>query len=303
MVDIANGGSFTENDISLSLHALSVFLKAYYGKGCFVFIDEYDSPYDNAFRNGYYEKAQTILSQLFSLLLKVTNNHLSHITILLFGSILQNNGNVKRAMVLGVTEMAQNEQYSGLNNLPVYSMQDAKYQPFFGFTEPELISLLSDTRKSDMESLKKEENDYLVPFLAENDQEIQIRIFNPWTYAILKRTGKYTKFWSNTYHCLILHALFQKSIKHPVLKSLFFGDDPTPVIDIQRGMSYSSLRSIDSKQILTFLFYIGFLTFDKSHSFFRFPAREVSLEISSIYFETNGDKSNKLINYLPRMKL
>ena len=71
MIDIANGGSFTKNNIARSLFALSMFLKAYYGKRCFVFIDEYDAPYDTAYQNGYYEKARPIMSQLLSSLLKV----------------------------------------------------------------------------------------------------------------------------------------------------------------------------------------------------------------------------------------
>jgi hypothetical protein len=75
VIDIANNGSFDENDITISLHALSKFLKAYYGKPCIVFIDEYDAPYDTAYQYGYYEKAQPIIGQLLNLLLKVLLSH------------------------------------------------------------------------------------------------------------------------------------------------------------------------------------------------------------------------------------
>jgi hypothetical protein len=71
VIDTANHKILEENDISFSLFALSMFLNAYYGKPCFVFIDEYDLPYDTAYHNGYYEKARSVMSQLFSLLLKV----------------------------------------------------------------------------------------------------------------------------------------------------------------------------------------------------------------------------------------
>ena len=75
MIDIANHGLLDESDITVSLHALSKFLNAYYGKHCIVFIDEYDTPYDTAYQNGYYEEAQPIIAQLLSSLLKVLLSH------------------------------------------------------------------------------------------------------------------------------------------------------------------------------------------------------------------------------------
>ena len=48
-------------------------------------------------------------------------------------------------MILGVSKVAQSGFLSGLNNLTVCSMKDTRYQPFFGFTESEVIDLLSDT--------------------------------------------------------------------------------------------------------------------------------------------------------------
>jgi hypothetical protein len=70
-IEVANHRLLDESDITDSLFALSVFLKSYYGKRCFVFIDEYDAPYDTAYQFGYYEKARPIMSQLFLSLLKV----------------------------------------------------------------------------------------------------------------------------------------------------------------------------------------------------------------------------------------
>jgi hypothetical protein len=75
VVYIANHSLFSKSNIPRSLFALSVFLKAYYKKRCFVFIDEYDAPYDIAYQNGYYEKAQPIIGQLLNALLKVLLSH------------------------------------------------------------------------------------------------------------------------------------------------------------------------------------------------------------------------------------
>jgi Predicted AAA-ATPase len=41
-------------------------------------------------------------------------------------------------MILGVSNVAQSEFLSGLNNLIVCSMNHAKYQPYLGFTEHEV---------------------------------------------------------------------------------------------------------------------------------------------------------------------
>ena len=71
VVYIANHTLLSKSNIPRSLLALSMFLKAYYKKRCFVFIDEYDAPYDTAYKNGYYEEARPIIAQLLNTLLKV----------------------------------------------------------------------------------------------------------------------------------------------------------------------------------------------------------------------------------------
>jgi hypothetical protein len=73
--DIVNHKPLSEIDITISLHVLSVFLKKYYEKRCFVFIDEYDTSYDISYRHGYYEDAKDIMSQLLLVLLKVLLSH------------------------------------------------------------------------------------------------------------------------------------------------------------------------------------------------------------------------------------
>jgi hypothetical protein len=75
LIEVVNHKPLSEIDITDSLFALSVFLKAYYKKRCFVFIDEYDGPYYIANQKGYYEDARSIMSQLLTALLKVLLSH------------------------------------------------------------------------------------------------------------------------------------------------------------------------------------------------------------------------------------
>jgi hypothetical protein len=74
-IEVANHRPLSKSNIPRSLFALSMFLKAHYKKRCFVFIDEYDAPYDIAYQYGYYEKAQPIIGQLLNALLKVLLSH------------------------------------------------------------------------------------------------------------------------------------------------------------------------------------------------------------------------------------
>jgi hypothetical protein len=71
VVHIAKHRLLGKSNIPRSLFVLSRFLKARYEVPCIVLIDEYDTPYDTAYQYGYYEKAQPIIGQLLTLLLKV----------------------------------------------------------------------------------------------------------------------------------------------------------------------------------------------------------------------------------------
>jgi hypothetical protein len=184
-------------------------------------------------------------------------------------------------MILGISKIAQSGPCSGLNNIPVYSMEDAEYQPFFGMTEFEVNNLFSDIRVN-MTRLKRYYNGYIVPFRTEYGKRVSIHVFNPWSIVNFKSTNRFESFWTNTFSALVLRALFQKQTEIPEVKQLLLGNS-IPSIDLQHDMSYSDFRSAGTKEILTFMFYIGFLTFDKTHSSLRIPNKEILEAVSSIY--------------------
>jgi hypothetical protein len=73
-----------------------------------VLIDEYDAPLNDAFRNGYYEKASLFFKQLYS-------------------SALKDNKAVMRGCLMGNTEVRGGSIFSGLNNFSIFSVASSKY--------------------------------------------------------------------------------------------------------------------------------------------------------------------------------
>src|ERR1700679_665059 len=125
-------------------------------------------------------------------------------------------------MLVGVSKVAQSGFLSGLNNLAVYSMKDAKYQPFFGFTESEVTILLPDISVDDMDRVKKLYNGYIVPFRSKKKKEkpIPMSIFNPWSISSYKESEELESFWVNTSSTFILKDFLQRTMDIPKFNEL-----------------------------------------------------------------------------------
>ncbi|WP_303149525.1 AAA family ATPase [uncultured Cloacibacillus sp.] len=112
----------SEVEISMILLNLSRMLDAHYSRAPVIIIDEYDTPIQQGYASGYYEKVVGFMRNLFSGGLK-DNKHLS------FG------------FLTGVLRVAKESIFSGLNNIVVYSVLDDKYSAYFGFTPDEVMQM------------------------------------------------------------------------------------------------------------------------------------------------------------------
>jgi Predicted AAA-ATPase len=106
-------------------------------------------------------------------------------------------------MMLGVSKVALGGFISGLDNLTVCSMNHAKYQPYFGLTEPEAMALLSDMSFK-MKRVMQHYNGYTVPFLTKGGNRVPMSVFNPWSIGNFKKIKKFDSLWVNTSSTLIL---------------------------------------------------------------------------------------------------
>ena len=115
----------TKDDILDSLKTFSSLLYQHYGQKTVLLIDEYDVPLDKAFHHGYYREMVALIRGLF-------------------GQALKTNEYLQFAVLTGCLRVAKESIFTGLNNFDVNSIVDARYDEHFGFTNQEVLQLLSD---------------------------------------------------------------------------------------------------------------------------------------------------------------
>ena len=112
-----------DSDATSALHQLSNFLSRYYGKKVIILLDEYDTPMQEAYVNGFWEEMVAFIRSLFN-------------------STLKTNPNMGRAIMTGITRVSKESVFSDLNNLEVVTATSNKYATAFGFTEEEVFAAL-----------------------------------------------------------------------------------------------------------------------------------------------------------------
>lgn len=108
-----------------SLNALSKYLMRYYGKKVIILLDEYDTPMQEAYINGYWED-------------------LTNFTRSLFNATFKTNPYLERAILTGITRISKESIFSDLNHLEVVTTTVEKYECFFGFPEEEMFAALEE---------------------------------------------------------------------------------------------------------------------------------------------------------------
>ena len=108
-----------------ALHQLSKFLNIYYGKPVIILLDEYDTPMQEAYVQGYWQDLMYFIRSMFNATFK-TNPYLA------------------RAIMTGITRVSKESVFSDLNNLNVVTTTSEEYENAFGFTEEEVFKALDE---------------------------------------------------------------------------------------------------------------------------------------------------------------
>ena len=161
-----------EEDAAMSLHYLSAFLHRYYGRKAIILLDEYDTPMQEAFVNGYWEELVSFTRSLFNSTFK-TNPHL------------------ERAIMKGITRVSRESVFSDLNNLKVVTTTSDEYADCFGFTEEEVFAALEEFGMPDKKPEVKRWYDGFT-FGSCTD------IYNPWSIINYLDTGRVMAYWANS---------------------------------------------------------------------------------------------------------
>lgn len=161
-----------DEEATFSLKALSSYLSKYYGKKVLLFLDEYDTPIQEAYVNGYWKEMASFIRSLFN-------------------STFKTNPYLHRAVMTGITRVSRESIFSDLNNLEVVTTTSEKYADCFGFTEEEVFSALTDYGFSDRKQQVKEWYDGFT-FGKRRD------IYNPWSIINFLDKGDVGVYWANT---------------------------------------------------------------------------------------------------------
>ena len=117
-------GTADDETMMASLGILAAALHAYHGARPVILIDEYDSPINYAATHGFGEEA-----------LQFFRNFLS--------GAMKDGEHCRLGVITGILRVAKEGVLSGLNNPEVWSVFDNDYSDCFGFTEDEVMDLLS----------------------------------------------------------------------------------------------------------------------------------------------------------------
>jgi len=155
-----------------SLKTLSNYLMRHYGKKVVILLDEYDTPMQEAYVEGYWEE-------------------LTAFTRSLFGATFKTNPFMERALMTGITRVSKESMFSDLNNLKVVTITTEKYADCFGFTEEEVFATLGEFGLSDR---KQQVKDWYDGFTFGNKKDI----YNPWSIINFLDERKVGTYWVNT---------------------------------------------------------------------------------------------------------
>ena len=218
--------------ISTSLNKLCVFMYKYYGKKVIILLDEYDTPMQEAYVNGYWEELVAFTRSLFN-------------------STFKTNPYLERAIMTGITRVSKESIFSDLNNLEVVTATSSKYADAFGFTEKEVLDALNEYGLSDKISEVKHWYDGFT-FGDKKD------IYNPWSIINYLDKQKVGPYWTNTSSNSLVGKVIREGssqIKES-FEHLLAGE--TIVIHIDEQIVYNQLN-LDENAIWSLLLASGYL--------------------------------------------
>ncbi len=161
-----------DNQLSFSLKLLSSHLSRYYGKKVLIFLDEYDTPMQEAFANGYWDEMVAFIRSMFN-------------------STFKTNPYMARAVLTGITRISKESIFSDLNNLEVVTTTSEKYADVFGFTEKEVFDALEEFGLSGgKEAVKKWYDGFTFGKVTD--------IYNPWSILNYLDKRKTAAYWANS---------------------------------------------------------------------------------------------------------
>ncbi len=226
-----------------AINALTNFMERYYGRNVIILLDEYDTPMQEAWLNGYWEEAVGFFRSFFNAAFK-TNPHM------------------ERGLITGITRISKESIFSDLNNPEVITTTSGKYARYFGFTEQEVFQALDDMGfGAEKEGVKSWYDGFTFGSMTD--------IYNPWSImSFMANGGRYQSYWADTSSNGLVNRLIRegsadikrqferliggKSILVPVDEQIIYDqldEDENAVWSLLLAGGYLKVVSIDNADI------------------------------------------------------
>lgn len=219
-----------------AIQDLCSYLSRYYKKKVIVILDEYDTPMQEAYIHGYWDKFTAFMRSLFNATFK-TNPYL------------------ERAVMTGITRVSKESIFSDLNNLAVVTTTSDRYSTAFGFTQEEVFKSLEDMGLWERREDVKRWYDGFV-FGEHRD------IYNPWSITNFLKEKKLRPYWASTSSNGLVSRLIQTAppdIKQ-MMEDLISGREI--VVNFDEQIVFSQLGK-NKNAIWSLLMASGYLKPDK----------------------------------------
>ena len=219
-----------------AIQDLCGYLSRYYKKKVIVILDEYDTPMQEAYIHGYWDKFTAFMRSFFNATFK-TNPYL------------------ERAVMTGITRVSKESIFSDLNNLAVVTTTSDRYSTAFGFTQEEVFKSLDDMGLGERRDDVKRWYDGFV-FGEHRD------IYNPWSITNFLKEKKLRPYWASTSSNGLVSRLIQTAppdIKQ-MMEDLISGREI--VVNFDEQIVFSQLGK-NKNAIWSLLMASGYLKPDK----------------------------------------
>ena len=246
------------------------------GKKTVILMDEYDVPLENAYFKGFYENMVDFIRSLFESALK-TNDYLQF------------------AVITGCLRISRESIFTGLNHLRIISVLDERYSEHFGFTEPEVLQMMTDYGVERRFGTMKEWYDGYVFGNTE--------VYNPWSvinylYDLCANVDSFPRpYWINTSSNNIVKDMIRRADRETKgqIETLLGGG--TLDMQVHEEVTYEDMRG-KGENLWNFLYFTGYLTKEEIYfkdKYIMLKVRIPNTEITTIYENTIMDWMNERI--------
>ena len=262
---------------------LAAILYRKFEKKVIILLDEYDTPMQEAYVNGYWNELVDFIRSLFN-------------------STFKTNPYLERAVMTGITRISKESIFSDLNNLNAITTTNDEYNTSFGFTENEVFAALDEAGLSEKKDDVKLWYDGFT-FGKHKD------IYNPWSITNYLDKKEFKTYWADTSSNSLVGKLIQRGspkIKK-AMEKLLNGEYITAGIDEQ--IVFDQLDN-DEDAIWSLLLASGYLKVDSMDICVSTGEQKYELSLTNLevrvmfqklikgWFMTGDDSSNEFISAL-----